>query len=75
MEQRQALEGVVMEINDCAFPLVKNIVATDNAEEAFEGCNVALLVGQEVLTDKASLSSFMLSAGWCKASRPRHGKR
>ena len=41
---RQALEGVVMEINDCAFPLVKNIVATDNAEEAFEGCNVALLV-------------------------------
>ncbi|HSH03614.1 MAG TPA: malate dehydrogenase [Anaerolineae bacterium] len=40
-----ALEGVVMEMNDCAFPLLENIVVTDSAEEAFDGINWALLVG------------------------------
>src|SRR5690349_1670931 len=41
----QALGGVVMEINDCAFPLVQGVVATDKVDEAFEGTDVALLVG------------------------------
>ncbi|MEM8963516.1 MAG: malate dehydrogenase, partial [Acidobacteriota bacterium] len=41
----KALEGVVMEIRDCAFPLVNNIVATADAEEAFDGADYALLVG------------------------------
>lgn len=40
-----ALKGVVMEINDCAFPLVRDIVATDRPEEAFEDADIALLVG------------------------------
>ncbi|HYW92493.1 MAG TPA: malate dehydrogenase [Gammaproteobacteria bacterium] len=40
-----ALKGVVMELNDCAFPLVHEIRATDRAEEAFDGADVALLVG------------------------------
>lgn len=40
-----ALGGVVMEINDCAFPLVHDIVATDDPEEAFKDADVALLVG------------------------------
>ncbi|HEU0197168.1 MAG TPA: malate dehydrogenase [Nevskiaceae bacterium] len=40
-----ALNGVVMEINDCAFPLVSGIVATDKLEEAFDGTDYALLVG------------------------------
>jgi hypothetical protein len=35
----------VMELKDCAFPLVKGIVATDDAARAFEGANVAMLVG------------------------------
>lgn len=39
------LDGVVMELDDCAFPLLDEIVATDNAEVAFEGANWALLVG------------------------------
>jgi len=39
------LQGVVMELNDCAFPLVKGIVATDVAETAFHGVDYALLVG------------------------------
>ena len=41
----QALNGVVMELNDCAFPLVHGVVATDKLEEAFDGTDYALLVG------------------------------
>lgn len=42
-----ALEGVVMELDDCAFPLLDDIVITDNAETAFDGVNWALLVGSK----------------------------
>jgi malate dehydrogenase len=40
-----ALQGVVMELQDCAFPLLKGIVATANLDEGFAGVNWALLVG------------------------------
>jgi len=40
-----ALEGVVMELEDCAFPLLKRIVATADLNEGFRGVNWALLVG------------------------------
>ena len=40
-----ALEGVVMELNDCAFPLLAGVVATDDAEVAFNEADYALLVG------------------------------
>ena len=40
-----ALEGVVMELDDCAFPLLKGIVQTSNLDEGFRGVNWALLVG------------------------------
>ncbi|WP_027961248.1 malate dehydrogenase [Halomonas halodenitrificans] len=40
-----ALNGVVMELNDCAFPLVQDIVATDDANVAFKDADFALLVG------------------------------
>jgi malate dehydrogenase len=40
-----ALEGVAMELEDCAFPTLKSIVVTDDPNEAFDGCNWALLVG------------------------------
>ena len=40
-----ALNGVIMEIDDCAFPLVKDIVPTDDPNAAFEGADYALLVG------------------------------
>ena len=39
------LGGVVMELNDCAFPTLNRIVATDDARVAFRDCHVALLVG------------------------------
>ncbi len=41
----QALNGVVMELADCAFPGLNRIVATDDAKVAFRDCHVALLVG------------------------------
>jgi malate dehydrogenase len=40
-----ALGGVVMELDDCAFPLLKGIVPTANLDEGFKGVNWALLVG------------------------------
>jgi malate dehydrogenase len=40
-----ALRGVVMELDDCAFPLLAGTVTSDKAEEAFEGVDFALLVG------------------------------
>ena len=40
-----ALKGVVMELDDCAFPTLQGVVATDNADEAFRDTDYALLVG------------------------------
>jgi malate dehydrogenase len=40
-----ALEGVAMELDDCAFPLLKNITCTYKLEEAFADVNWAILVG------------------------------
>jgi malate dehydrogenase len=39
------LAGVVMELNDCAFPTLNHVVATDDARVAFRDCHAALLVG------------------------------
>lgn len=41
----KALEGVAMEIEDCASPLVSNVVMSDDPNVAFDGANVCLLVG------------------------------
>jgi malate dehydrogenase len=40
-----ALEGVKMELDDCAFPLLTDVVCTDDADTAFGDVDVALLVG------------------------------
>ena len=40
-----ALKGVAMELEDCAFPLVEGIVCTDQADVAFKDADYALLVG------------------------------
>lgn len=40
-----SLEGVVMELQDCAFPLLERIVYTSDLNEAFNGVNFAVLVG------------------------------
>src|SRR5213082_1770746 len=40
-----ALNGVVMELDDCACPLLRGVVPTANLDEGFRGVNWALLVG------------------------------
>jgi malate dehydrogenase len=45
-----ALRGVAMELDDCAFPLLRGVVQTDDANQAFEGVNYALLVGSRPRT-------------------------
>jgi malate dehydrogenase len=40
-----ALQGVVMELKDCAFPLLQDVVATDDPNVAFKDTDYALLVG------------------------------
>ncbi len=45
-----ALEGVAMELVDCAFPLLTGLDLHDNPEDAFDGVNVALLVGSRPRT-------------------------
>jgi malate dehydrogenase len=45
-----ALNGVVMELLDCAFPLLLGIETSDDATKAFEGVNTALLVGSRPRT-------------------------
>jgi malate dehydrogenase len=41
----KAAEGTAMELDDCAFPLLNRIDIFDDPRQAFEGCNVGLLVG------------------------------
>jgi malate dehydrogenase len=41
----KAAEGTAMELTDCALPPLSRIDVTDNVNEAFEGCNIGLLVG------------------------------
>jgi malate dehydrogenase len=56
-----ALEGVKMELDDCAFPLLTEIVCTDDADVAFGDADIALLVG--AMPRKAGMErSDLLSA-------------
>lgn len=41
----KAVEGVVMELDDCAFELLQGVVITDDAKVGFDGANVGILVG------------------------------
>src|SRR5690606_23199194 len=42
---QKALKGVMMELDDCAFPLLQGMTAHSDAREAFKDADVALLVG------------------------------
>ena len=42
-----ALKGVAMELQDCAFPLLDNVIVTSNPDEAFNGSSFCLLVGSK----------------------------
>ena len=53
-----ALRGVVMELEDCAFPLLAGVVQTDDANKAFEGVNIAMLVELKTKNDAATDKKF-----------------
>ena len=44
-QAQNAVKGVMMELQDCAFPLLAGMVATDDPEVAFKDADVAILVG------------------------------
>lgn len=74
-----ALKGVVMELDDCAFPLLQDVVFTDNAETAFGDTNYALLIGakprgpgmerKDLLRDNGNIFSVQGKALNAAASR------
>ena len=58
-----SLQGVVMELDDCAFPLLTNVVVTDDPNVAFEGINWALLVGAMPRGQGQTRGDLILSNG------------
>ena len=58
-----ALEGVRMELDDCAFPLLADIVCTDDADTAFGDADVALLVGAMPRKDGMDRSDLLGANG------------
>ena len=75
----EKLKGTVMEVDDCAFPLVRGVLASGRPEEAFEGVKYALLVGarprgpgmerKDLLTANAAIFSVQGMALSDKADR------
>jgi malate dehydrogenase len=58
-----ALEGVKMELDDCAFPLLDGVVCTDDANTAFGDANYALLVGAMPRKDGMERSDLLQANG------------
>jgi malate dehydrogenase len=59
----KAAEGTAMELDDCAFPLLRGIEITDDPKEAFDGTNVALLVGARPRTKGMERSDLLEANG------------
>jgi malate dehydrogenase len=58
-----ALHGVVMELDDCAFPLLAAVVATDDARRAFGDADLAFLVGSRPRTKGMERSDLLAANG------------
>jgi malate dehydrogenase len=58
-----ALEGVAMELVDCAFPLLAGLDLHDSADEAFDGVNIALLVGSRPRTKGMERAELLAENG------------
>jgi malate dehydrogenase len=56
-----ALEGVVMELRDCAFPLLENVLISDKAEVAFRDADIVLLVGARPRTAGMERGDLLLA--------------
>jgi malate dehydrogenase len=59
----KAAEGTAMELEDCAFPLLRGIDISDDPAQAFDGCNVALLVGARPRTKGMERSDLLEANG------------
>jgi malate dehydrogenase len=59
----KAAEGTAMELDDCAFPLLSGIDITDDADRAFDGVNIALLVGARPRTKGMERSDLLEANG------------
>lgn len=55
----QALKGVVMELDDCAFPLLAGVYHTDIPEEAFAGADIVIMVGSRPRTKGMERSDLL----------------
>lgn len=58
-----ALEGVVMELQDCAYPQLTNMVITDDPQVAFDGISWAILVGAKPRTKGMERGDLLLGNG------------
>jgi len=59
----QAAEGTAMELEDCAFPLLTELSIHDRPEDAFDGTNVALLIGARPRTKGMERSDLLEANG------------
>jgi malate dehydrogenase len=59
----KAAEGTAMELDDCAFPLLRKIEITDDPKLAFEGCNIGLLVGARPRTKGMERADLLQANG------------
>src|ERR687884_150064 len=59
----KAAEGTALELFDCAFPLLRSVDVTDDANRAFDGVNVALLVGARPRTKGMERADLLEATG------------
>ena len=81
-QAQKAVKGVMMELEDCAFPLLAGMIATDDPNVAFKDAQIALLVGarprgpgmerKDLLTEKAMpLGNMRTRTARCLSSATR----
>lgn len=56
---QKALQGVIMEMHDCAFPLLLDVFATDDPEVAFKNADIAILIGARPRTQGMERSDLL----------------
>lgn len=56
---QKALQGVIMEMHDCAFPLLLDVFATDDPEVAFKDADIAILIGARPRTQGMERSDLL----------------
>jgi malate dehydrogenase len=59
----KAVEGTAMELDDCAFPLLAGVDVTDDPNQAFDGANIALLIGARPRTKGMERSDLLEANG------------